>query len=1607
MSDTTSFLPQVITKYFGQVPQAETGVAPGDVPLGDVPLGDVYADQVRRHLEVAQRRQPGESCIDVATDAGSIEIVVVNDDMPLLVEAVLATVEAHDLTVGRMDHPVMPVLRDAEGALIDVVDADGAAWESWIYVGAIAGHPDIDLDVLRADLREVIGRVADVDRDTSVMRARMSSCASDLGIAPVRESIGIRAVDRFEYARLLEWFAGHQFLPLGYRRVGAEGEAPGTVDERLGVWRTDAVDAHFPSVTTAPLLPRVSRVYVETGIQRSNFPVLLQIPAFDGHGNYDGEHRFLGSFTTSGLHQTILDVPVLRTKVSTVLLEAGVDEDSFAGQAMIELLQNYPLAEMFASTDEELGRRCAEMLDAVATRSLRLFLRVHPAGQTAVALIYIPRDRYNTASRLALEEALVEQLHGTSLEYTARVSEMPLALLQVLVRVDEHTAAELGSLDTGSDLHSRMQAALVESIRSWDERVREIAGAADESNSELLHVLPALSEDYKDQRSPADAVADLRHIVGLAPGEMTVTLQSDDERDDRWTFTLYLCDGSATLTDVLPVLHSLGVDVLDEHPYNLRRPDGIDCWAYEFSVALTSGMSLDIDSGLDESAAADEVEQRFTDAFRELWHGGAEVDAFNELILRCGLDWREAAILRAYYRYLRQCGFAYSTAHTASVLGGERAITRGFIGLFEASFDPAVADDGRRSSIESTLRQNIGAVIGLDADRIVSAFASVILATARTNCFVTPEGAGSTGPARSVAGADAGAAHLPVMSFKLRPRDIPLAPEPRPLHEIFVYSPRVEGVHLRFGMVARGGLRWSDRREDFRTEILGLVKAQAVKNAVIVPLGAKGGFIVKQPPVPTGDAGADREAQRAEGIACYRQFIAGLLDVTDNIDRQSGAVIPARSVVRRDGDDTYLVVAADKGTAAFSDIANDVAAQYDFWLGDAFASGGSAGYDHKAMGITARGAWEAVKRHFREMGIDTQSQDFTVAGIGDMSGDVFGNGMLLSEHIRLVAAFDHRHVFIDPTPDAASSFAERRRLFDLPRSSWADYDAGLISPGGGVWSREQKSIPISPEMRSALGLDDSVTELSPPELIHAVLLAPVDLLWNGGIGTYIKASTESDAEVGDKANDAIRVNGDAVRAKVVGEGGNLGVTERGRIEFDLSGGRINTDAMDNSAGVDCSDHEVNIKIVLGAVVSTGELPAAQRNPLLESMTDEVSALVLADNISQNSELGFSRQYANERVDVHARMLAELAARGVDLELEALPTPAALRKRLNSEYHRGLTSPELATLMAQVKLAAKSDLLASDLPDNDVFDGRLSRYFPTPLREAYPGTISTHRLRREIVTTTLVNDVVDKAGVTHLFRLGEGSGVSVEEGVRAYVVANKAFGMAELFDRITHAPVDVAMVDEMMLYTRRLLFRASRWLLAFRPQPLAMGAEMTRYTDRVTELSAVVAQWFGPTSAADVDERAAKYRSRGVPADLAHDVAISLHRFCLLDIIDAAEIADRDPAEVGELYFAAMEHFGLEELLTAVSDLEYGDRWHSLARLALRDDMHGALRAVTLKILEVSEPEESTGDKIREWEQSQASRLSRVRTMLGQIEESGTLDLATLSVAARQLRSLIR
>lgn len=1570
----------------------------------------------RHHVELAMRRARGSARVRVYhpdDDSGlGAAIQMVTEDMPLLVESVTSSLSRMGVSVSEVVHPIFEVTRDDEGDLLTAVphevDGNGSTGlrESWMHVQL---HPSTSrelIDRIEASIPDVLTDVRDVIGDTEAMREAQERVADGLDAAASEGTSPFSPTDLHDCANLLRWLADGHFTVLGYaryERTTLDGETKSVVrpDTSLGVLRPNVgTDFRVPDNSGDQPLLMLTQGLVPATVHRAVYPYFVGVAEFDESGTVTGEHLFIGVFTVTAMHENVLDIPVIERRVRAVIESSGFDLESFSGQEMLEVIQSFPRTELFSSDADTLRRTAGAVLNVGMRRQVRLFMRLDGYGRFVACMVYLPRDRYTTAVRLEMQDILVRELGGVSIDYSARVSESELASVYFTVRLPDQG----GAADTSEPNRLRIQHLLSEASRTWEDRLNdEVATSALLDPAVVADYAEAFPDAYKEDFGSARGLADIVRLQRLQDGGIHQHLyRRSDSEPGSWRFSLYIGGRGISLSQVLPVLQSLGVEVVDERPYQIELDRGPERWIYDFGLLarpelMRGSLDRNMDAELVESAdrmnmldaEVRGLRERFTEAFEALWYGRAEADGLNELVLRAALPWRSVSILRAYAKYLQQAGFPYSQANITRVLLAYPDVAQLFVDLFAAIFDPDTADAEHARDLEGAVRRRIDDVVSLDADRILRAILGLIRATLRTNYYVT----------------DAEGSSRDYLSFKVEPREIVELPKPKPQFEIFVYSPRVEGVHLRFGPVARGGLRWSDRLEDFRTEILGLVKAQAVKNAVIVPVGAKGGFVVKQPPAATADPVVDRQNLQTEGVACYRTFISGLLDVTDNVDRATGEVIPPARVVRRDGDDTYLVVAADKGTATFSDIANDVAQQYGFWLGDAFASGGSAGYDHKAMGITAKGAWESVKRHFAEMDIDTQTQEFTVVGVGDMSGDVFGNGMLLSEHIRLLAAFDHRHIFLDPNPDAATSFAERARMFALPRSSWADYDKSLISAGGGVWDRTVKSVPISEQARAALGLADDVTALSPPELIRAILKSPAQLLWNGGIGTYIKASTETNAEVGDKSNDAVRVNGNELRVKVIGEGGNLGVTAHGRIEFCRNGGKMNTDALDNSAGVDCSDHEVNIKVLLDGVVSSGELPEAERNPLLASMTDEVARLVLQDNVSQNYLMGLSRTEAPRMLNVNQRVIQDLEdRRGLDRELEALPSDAEIKQR--GEQGVGLTSPELSNLMAHVKLSLKADLLASDLPDTSYFAARLPHYFPTPLRNRFGAAIKRHRLRREITTTMLVNEVVDLGGISYAHRLNEEIGATASDAVRAFTAATQIFDLHSIWERIRDADSSIAVKDTLELETKRTLDRASRWLLNNRPQPIAVGAEIHRYSSSVRTLAPKVPGWLRGHHIDTLTERSQALIERGASSELATEVLGLLNLFPLLDVIDIADITDRSGDEVGALYYALNDHLKIDWLLQAVSHLERGDRWHALARLALRDDMYGSLRSLTLDVLSAGDPEETAEEKIAYWESKNQSRLGRARAALAELFESGTHDLATLSVAARQVRSMV-
>ncbi|GAA2745348.1 NAD-glutamate dehydrogenase [Kitasatospora cinereorecta] len=1582
---------------------------------------DVYG-AAASHYRLGLKRPQGTAEVRVSTptveengwSCGHTVVEVVTDDMPFLVDSVTNELTRLDRGIHVVIHPQLVVRRDITGKLLEILDIDacsrsqaaGAEWpadavvESWMHIEIDRETDRDDLRSIETNLRRVLGDVREVVEDWSKMRDSALRLADELAEEP---PAGLQEQEVGEAWELMRWLADDHFTFLGYREydlVEHEGEEvlKAVAGTGLGILRSDPLShdtGHHPvseafGRLSAPVRAKahekkllvLTKANSRATVHRPAYLDYVGVKKFDANGEPIGERRFLGLFSSAAYTESVTRIPVVRRKVQEVLTGSGFSSESHDGRDMLQIMETFPRDEMFQTAPSELLSIATSVLYLQERRRLRLFLRQDEYGRYFSAFVYLPRDRYTTRIRLALMNILTEELSGVAIDYTVYATESVLTRLHFVVRVAPGT--ELPHL-SDADVE-RIENRLAEAARFWmdgfhDQLHTELG---EEKAAELGHKYAnAFPDGYRADFPPRAAVADLKQIESLAgEGDFRLNLyQPVGAGDDERRFKIYRVGGPISLTEVLPVLQRLGVEVLDEHPYALRRSDGTTAWVYDFGLKLREATEF-----------TEEDRDRFQETFSATWTGLAENDGFNELVFSAKLTWRQAMVLRAYAKYLRQAGSTFSQDYMEDALRNNTHTTRLLVNLFEARLSPSHRS-GAAELTDAILEELAGAldeVVSLDEDRILRSFLHLIKATLRTNFFQhSAEGTWHS-----------------YVSMKFDPKAIPDLPAPRPAFEIWVYSPRVEGVHLRFGKVARGGLRWSDRREDFRTEILGLVKAQMVKNTVIVPVGAKGGFVAKQLPDPS----VDRDAWLAEGIASYKTFISALLDITDNL--KAGEVVHPLDVVRHDEDDTYLVVAADKGTATFSDIANGVAESYGFWLGDAFASGGSAGYDHKGMGITARGAWESVKRNFRELGVDTQSEDFTVIGIGDMSGDVFGNGMLLSEHIRLVAAFDHRHIFLDPNPDAAVSYAERRRLFDLPRSSWDDYDKSLISAGGGIFPRSAKSIQLSAQVRERLGIESA--KLTPAELMKAILQAPVDLFWNGGIGTYVKATAETNAEVGDKANDAIRVNGADVRARVIGEGGNLGCTQLGRIEFaalggpEGHGGWIDTDAIDNSAGVDTSDHEVNIKILLNQVVADGDMTVKQRNTLLAEMTDEVGRLVLRNNYAQNVVLANAVAQAASMVNVHSRMINRLESAGqLDRALEFLPTEKQIRER--QQAGRGLSQPELSVLLAYTKITLADELLATDLPDDPYFRAVLHEYFPSALRARFADAIDNHPLRREIITTLIVNDTINRGGCTFAFRLREETGATYEEIARSHAAARAIFGLEQIWDEVealdNQAPARVQ--TKMRLHSRRLVERATRWLLNNRRQPLDIAGTIEFFRDRVEQVWGSLPKPLRGEDAAWFDSVYEELAGAGVPEGLATRVAGLSSAFPTLDIVGVADRSDADVMEVAELYYDLADRLQITHLLDRIIELPRTDRWSSMARAAIREDLFAAHAALTADVLAAGPAGSSPEERYMAWADLNGTLLSRAKTTLDDIRGSDNYELSSLSVAMRVIRTLLR
>ncbi len=1580
------------------------------------------------HRDLAISRPVGTANVRVYTptveedgwSCGHTVIEIVTDDMQFLVDSVISELSRQDRGLHLVVHPQLVVRRDAVGQLQEILDVDalnakalqdaefGAGIESWMHVEIDRQGGEAEQQALTKGLQRVLSDVRESVEDWPKMQRDCQQIAADLQSNPPK-TVDAEEVDQTR--RLLSWLADDHFTFLGYREYTLDSDdgedvlraIPGT---GLGLLRYDQphsgsfgrLSPEGRAKAREPHLLILTKANARATVHRSTHLDYVGIKVFDANGEVTGEKRFLGLFTASAYNESVLRVPIIDTKVHKVLETSGFTADSHSGKDLLETLEGYPRDELFQTSAEDLYEIATEVLHLQERRKSQLFLRADEYGRFVSCLIYIPRDRYTTAVRLKMESILRSAFHGSSVDYTTRVSESVLARLHFVVRV---APGEVIPAVDEKDLQQR----LIEATRTWDEDLSEVARVeyGEEAGARLIGLYgKAFPEAYKEDFSPRVGVVDLRQFELLDNKDSTrlnLYHEPGSPSAER-RFKLYR-RGRLSLTAVLPLFTHFGIEVIDEHPYQIDRSDGVVVYVYDFGL---KGSTPDAWVG----SRREGLRELFQNAFSAVWERRAESDGFNALVLGGELTWRQVVILRAVAKYLRQTGSTFSQAYVEATLVANVSIAAQLVSLFEARLDPAhpaalagtdaTNDSGREAAEAQIVEAITGAlenVASLDHDRIIRGFLGVIQATVRTNYYQRVAKVGE--PA---SGGDAG--FKSYLSLKLDPSKVPDLPAPRPMHEIWVYSPRVEGVHLRFGQVARGGLRWSDRREDFRTEVLGLGKAQMVKNAVIVPTGSKGGFFPKSLPDPS----LDRDAWLAEGIASYKLFICGLLDVTDN--RIGKEVVPPDSVVRHDADDSYLVVAADKGTATFSDIANGVAQSYGYWLDDAFASGGSAGYDHKVMGITARGAWESVKRHFRETGVDIQTTDFTVVGVGDMSGDVFGNGMLLSKHIRLVAAFDHRHIFLDPNPVAATSFLERKRLFEMPRSSWADYDRSLISEGGAVISRSAKSVRISAPVATVLGLPPGTKAMTPAQLMKSILAAPVDLLWMGGIGTYVKASFEVNSEVGDRANDAIRIDGSALGATVVGEGGNLGCTQLGRIEACLAGVHINTDAIDNSAGVDTSDHEVNIKILLTAMTREGDMTLKQRNALLASMTEDIARQVLRDNYEQNALLGNARAQEHAMLPVHRRLIHWLEDRGdLDPALEFLPSDAEIERRHDTGL--GLTSPEFSVLVAYAKLALKKDLLKSALPDEPWFQATLTKYFPNPIRENYQDKLASHPLRREIITNAVVNSMVNRGGMTFAFRASEETGATAEQVTRAFVVCREVFDMVGYIGSVEQLDNVVSTETQTALYLefRRLLDRAVRWFLVNRPSTINVASEVERFSKVVAELGPQMSTLLQGAERKRLEIRVKELEKVGAPKEMALRAAGLLDQFSLLDIVEISVDTERESAEVAPVYFATSEQFGIDVMLTRVTKLPRDDRWDSLARGALRYDLYAVLKALTTSVLDSSTSDLAPKERTLAWSETNAESLARANAALAGIQRLDNPGISALSVALRILRGVIR
>lgn len=1512
-------------------------------------------------------------------------IEMINDDMPFLVDSVSEELSRQGLEIFRVIHPVLKVQRDAKGALqrFGDIDADSAntAKESVIHFEISPITDEAFLRKLTSEIETVLRTVRFAVTDWRAMITKADAVLEQTANAPAPASAQNDAnVSKPEALEFLKWLKDNNFVFLGYMeydfvKQGGKESLNVVKGSELGIFKDAAFNHQHPSLSAEALnfiqndeLLDITKSDEKSRVHRSVHMDLIALKRFDSKGNIIGEARFIGLFTSIVYFQSAKQIPIIRQKIDYVVRRAAFSPSGHSNKALLAVLDGFPRDELFQMSAEELFETSMGIVTLATRPRVRLFVRKDSFERFMSCIIFVPRERFSTQLRTKIQDILCAAFAGSVANHYTQITDSHLARLHVIIKAEP---GKIPAYDV-NDLEKQ----LTKTVNSWSDELRtsliELNGEAAGEGLNQKYAR-AFSISYTNRFTTDIAAIDIQLIEALSPE--TTTNFNLYEENGALQLKIYSAGTQLSLSDVMPILENMGVKTLDSNTFQVT-PTGEEktIWLHHFRF-MPQDASV--------RHALPEIKNNFEVALARIWQGEIQNDGFNTLILRAAFSWREVVLIRAYSKYLRQAAFTYSQEYIEEALAKNPSIARLLVDLFITRFDPAYKGnrDSDANAITAKISELLGGITNIAEDRVIRRLLDVNVATLRTNFYqTTPEGAPK-----------------PYISFKLNSQIIPELPLPRPHVEIFVYSSRVEAIHLRGGKVARGGLRWSDRAEDFRTEVLGLMKAQMTKNAVIVPVGSKGGFIVKRPPTEGG-----REAFMNEGIECYKTFLRGVLDITDNVI--GGKVITPPNVIRQDSDDPYLVVAADKGTATFSDIANGVAKEYNFWLGDAFASGGSAGYDHKGMGITARGGWVSVKRHFAEMGHDTQSQDFTTIGIGDMAGDVFGNGMLLSKHIKLVGAFNHMHIFLDPAPNAARSFDERQRLFTLPRSTWKDYDASLISQGGGIYERSAKSITISAEAKQLLALDTDT--LTPDELIKAMLLAPIDLLWNGGIGTYVKASDESHEDVGDKTNNAVRVNGKQLRCKVVGEGGNLGFTQRGRIEFAMRGGRINTDAIDNSAGVDCSDHEVNIKIGLSKALENGSLKAEDRDAFLSKMTESVGQLVLRDNQLQTQAISIAEQQGTESLEPLQRLIHQLEAEGLlNRKIEFLPEDEVI-SRLAAEK-KGLTRPELAVLLAYSKMSIYNNLLASNLPDDAYYVDELVEYFPEEMQKDHRAAIEAHQLRREIIATCITNNMVNRMGSTFFHHVCEDTGMRGCDVARAYTISRDIYDIPTLWDEIESldGKIPAETQAEMFYEIQSLIERSTLWFLRNHPQPLELTTATAKFAQGIRELSSNLKEVLTTIAMESLQKRSQYLIDAGVPQSLAERIAGLATLASATDIVQVAQVGKLPVNVVGKIYFRLGTRLNIGWLRAQVQKANATSYWDRLSQKTLIDDLYDQQRRLAAEVIKLNCDGTQCDVAMENWLQVNEKEVVRYDAFVKDMKARDNISFPMLVVGVKRVESI--